>query len=226
MKYASILGGLGAGLFYLGMTRLPGGALVAWLGISFLLVATGYAGAGPRVFGKLKDGSIRPLSVVVLLPYRLLTQCLWQLQRRLSKEPGAHEIVPGLWLGRRPTFEELPAEVTLLVDLAVEFPRSCRTASGCEYLELPCLDTAAPEWEPFREAVQRIATHPEAVYVHCALGHGRSATVVVAVLIARGLAANPVEAEAQVRALRPGIDLSAEQRALLQRFCSQGPDVG
>jgi protein-tyrosine phosphatase len=226
MKYALVLGGLGAGLIYVGKTWLPGGALLAWLGVSFLLVAAGYAGVGPRVFGKRRDGSIQPLYGLILLPYHLLTTGLWHLQRRLSKESAAHEIVPGLWLGRRPRLRELPAEITLLVDLTVEFPRVDAGGPGCEYLALPCLDATAPDWTPFREAVRRIASHAGTVYVHCALGHGRSATVVAAVLIARGLAANPVEAEARVRAMRAGIGLTAEQRALLQRFCSEGPDVG
>jgi len=226
MKYALILGGLGAGLIFVGLTWLPAGVLAVWLGMSFLVVAAGYAGMGPRVFGKQPDGSVRPLSAMVLFPYRLLTEGLWQLHRRVSREPAAQEIVPGLWLGRRPVPQELPPSIGLLVDLAAEFPRACRSLSNCEYLALSCLDAAAPEGAAFRVAVRRIATHPGPVYVHCALGHGRSATVVAAVLIARGLVSDPVEAEERVRSVRVGIGLNACQRSLLQQYCSERADVG
>lgn len=226
MSYALILGGLGIGLVYVGLTWMPGGVLLIWLGLSFLLVAAGYAGIGPRTLGKRQDGTLQPLIGTVLLPYRLLLEGLWQLQRRLSKEPAAHEILPGLWLGRRPVRQDLPAGVALLVDLTVEFPRAVCGTAGCDYLALPCLDAAAPEWVPFRAAVREIAAHPGPVYVHCALGHGRSATVVAAVLIARGQAADPAEAEERVRSIRAGVGLNAGQRAMLRRFCSDGSDVG
>jgi len=226
MSYALILGGLGFGLIYVGLTQLPGGVLLLWLGLSFLVVAAGYAGIGPRVLGKRKDGTVHPLSGTILIPYRLLLEGLWQLQCRLTKEPAAHEIVPGLWLGRRPGPQDLPPGVALLVDLTVEFPRACRGVSGCDYLALPCLDAAAPEWRSFRAAVRKIAANPGPVYVHCALGHGRSATVVAAVLIARGHAADPSEAEARVLSIRAGVGLNAGQRALLRRFCAEGTDVG
>lgn len=218
MKYAAVLGSFGVGLIFVGIRWAPAGLLLTWAGASFCLVALGYAGLGAQVFGKRDDGSVRSVVRAVLLPYLLLIEVLWWIQRRISKEPPCHEIAPGLWLGAWPA-AGLPPEVTLVVDLAAELRRAC--PAGCEYLGLPCLDAALPQWPAFCRAVRRIAAHPGSVYVHCALGHGRSATMVAAILMARGLASNPLEAEQLMRTVRPGVGLTDGQRALLQRYSTE-----
>src|SRR3569623_1658332 len=55
-------------------------------------------------------------------------------------------------------------------------------------------------------------------YVHCAQGHGRSAALVAAVLIARGLAADVDAAERQMTHARPRVGLKPVQRALVRRL--------
>ena len=54
------------------------------------------------------------------------------------------------------------------------------------------------------------------VLVHCALGHGRSATFVAAYLLAEGLAASLPEALDLLRRVWPGVRLSDAQRRLLE----------
>jgi protein-tyrosine phosphatase len=56
------------------------------------------------------------------------------------------------------------------------------------------------------------------VYVHCALGHGRSATVVVAYLVATGRAATVQEGLASLRSKRPGVSLLAPQLDVLMHY--------
>jgi len=113
------------------------------------------------------------------------------------------------------------------VDLTAEFvaPRLVRTRDS--YLCLPTLDNSVPEEESFVELVHKIARWPGGVYVHCASGHGRSATVAAAVLIARGLAADGKTAEEMLKEARPGIRLSPGQRRLLGRVQERlvGPQV-
>jgi protein-tyrosine phosphatase len=191
--------------------------LLLWPAVSFALVAAAYGGAGPRVFGKRPNGTLAAWAVGLLLPYLGLTWLLWHLLRLLSRERCCHEIVPGVWLGRRALNHELPAGIELIVDLTAEFPRPPGPAAGRAYVCLPTLDATAPGEEGFRELVRRLTAWPSPVYVHCAAGHGRSATVVAGLLLARGLAADARQAEATLRRIRPGVRLNRAQRALLER---------
>lgn len=65
-----------------------------------------------------------------------------------------------------------------------------------------------------RWAAQQVAAG-RPVLVHCAHGHGRSATVLAAILIADGRAAGVAEAEALMQAQRPRVRLNRRQRAAL-----------
>lgn len=67
------------------------------------------------------------------------------------------------------------------------------------------------------ELVRKVARWQGGVYIHCASGHGRSATVAAAVLMVRGLAADAKAAENLMKRVRPGIRLSLGQRRLLGR---------
>lgn len=113
----------------------------------------------------------------------------------------------------------------MVVDMTAEFhePESVRT--GRTYLCVPTLDTSVPSLEDFQALIHAIARFPEPVYVHCALGHGRSATVVIAALMATGNAASVEEAERIVKRARPGVGISAAQRRLLQQWSDQQVSV-
>ncbi len=56
------------------------------------------------------------------------------------------------------------------------------------------------------------------IYVHCALGHGRTSTIVVAFLIRNGFEQNIDSALSRLRALRSGVDINATQRELLNAY--------
>ena len=217
MRNALTLLMIAAGLVVLAFLYPSLRGLLLWSGGSFATVAAAYALQKPCVFGKRSDGTMAPLPSLLLLPYLLLTWLLWYGQTRLSREAAWDEVAPGLWLGRRISAERMPRGVTLIVDLTSEFsePRSVR--EGRHYLCLPALDNAAPERGAFQDAVRQVSGWEGGVYVHCALGHGRSALVVAAVMMARGLAATPVEALALLHRARPGVSLSWEQRAFLER---------
>jgi protein-tyrosine phosphatase len=138
--------------------------------------------------------------------------------RLFSREPCCHEVAPGLWLGRRPLRREVPADVVLVVDLTAEFFAARGVRAGREYLALPTLDGTAPDEAALRAAVARLADHPGPVYLHCAAGHGRSALLAAALLLARGLAADHHQAEARLRQVRPRVRLTRRQRQLLRRL--------
>ena len=192
--------------------------LLLWSGLSFGIVGTAYAFQKPRVFGKRLDGTLAWGNCLLLLPYLLLTWLLWYCQTHLTFEAASHEIVPGLWLGRRVSRAELPIGITLIVDLTSEFvePRDLRTAFA--YLCLPTLDNAAPDKENFAAIVQEIADCQEPVYIHCALGHGRSALVMAAVLMERRLVTSPEEVLVLIQQVRPGVRWNRAQQKFLSNW--------
>jgi protein-tyrosine phosphatase len=216
MKYVIVFGLTALYLAVIAMVVGGWAWALLWPAFSFGLVAAGYAGLGPCIFGKRSNGRLAWWAVLALLPYLLILWTLWHLQRCLSRAPVCHEVAPGIWLGRRPLGHELPAGVVLVVDLTAEFfvARSVRT--GRDYLVLPTLDGTAPQEAALREMVARLAEHPGPVYLHCAAGVGRSALLAAAVLLARGLAEDHHQAEARLRQARPGVRLTPPQRRLLK----------
>lgn len=192
--------------------------VLLWPGFCFIGIGLAYLCFGPKTLGKRADGQFPIWSLLCFLPYLGLTRLVWYGYHSINREPIAHEVAPGLWLGRRPHGGELPPAVDLLVDLCAEFTEAPANVRLGTYVSLPTLDATAPAEIPFREIVARIADWPGVVYVHCAMGHGRSATVAAAVLITRGLADSPQQAEKMLQQIRPGVSLKPPQRKLLEAF--------
>lgn len=93
---------------------------------------------------------------------------------------------------------QLPAPVSAVLDVTCELPRTHHH----KYLCLPTWDTQAPSAAAIQTGVDWALGHVEAgrpVYIHCAHGHGRSATVLAAVLLAQGKADSAESAVALMR---------------------------
>lgn len=196
------------------------GWLPIWFGLSFLMVSTAYLGLGAKVFGKTVEGKIALWSLFLLLPYRLINLAFWQIQRLIIKEICCHEIAPGIWLGRRAFAHELPSDISLIVDLTAEFIEPRGVTTGKTYICLPTLDAFIPSDEEFIQLINKVSAWEGNIYLHCALGHGRAATVAAAILIAKEVAKDVEEAEQILKQLRSGVSLSPRQRLLLRRFMS------
>jgi hypothetical protein len=204
---------------YLGVTAWSVRGLGWWLlwpAVSFFLVGGAYAGLGPRIFGKRANGTLAWWATFSLLPYLALNWLVWYLTR-FTREACWNQVAAGLYLGRRAYSWELPTDVGLIVDLTAEFPEPAAVRRRRTYLSLPTLDDCPPDENAFRELVAKIVAYPASAYVHCALGHGRSATVMAAVLLAKGYVADIDAAEWLLRQARPGIRLKARQKRLAAR---------
>ena len=195
--------------------------LVLWPATSVFVVGLGYLFLGPAVFGKRADGQLAPLPLALLFPYHVAAWIRLRWNARDGRPPF-DLVAPGIYLGRRLVdASQLPKDVRLVVDLTAEF-RVTRGVDGhYEYLALPTLDTTVPSYDAFARLASQTAAHAGPVYIHCAAGYGRSAAVAAAVLIARGLAGDVDDAQAQLRAARPKVWLHPGQRAHVIRFAEE-----
>ncbi len=193
--------------------------LLALLGAGFLAPAAAWLGAGPMVFGKRADGGQAPLAVLLSASYLLLSALVFHLGIRLLREDPLNEITEGVHVGRRPLARDTARltglGINTVLDLTAETPARF---TGTTYRCLPVLDHTPPTQAQLAEAAAFIAARPGPVLVHCAAGHGRSATAVAAWLLHRDPGRTVAEVQAQLQRSRPGIRLSAGQRAALETF--------
>lgn len=218
MAYAIVFLAAGGGLTALAAAIGGPAWLLLWPAAASWTVAAAYLGLGPGVFGKRPDGTVAWPARLLLWPYLSAAWVLWRLHRLLGAGRCCDEVADGLWLGRRPYHDELPAGVSLVVDLTSEFAEPRAVLAKAAYRCLPTLDASAPPQRAFLELVREVASWEGCVYVHCANGRGRSATAVAAVLMARGSADNVEQAMALLKKARPKTNLSRPQMRLLQKL--------
>jgi protein-tyrosine phosphatase len=195
----------------------PWAWLYLWPGVSFLVVGAAYGWFGAAVLGKRPDGTISPWVVVLLLPYFLLAWLAWTLHGWIARPERSHEIIPGLWVGRRARASDLPEGIACVVDMTSEFWEPAAVRAGRTYLCLPTLDHHVPGERAFFDLVQQVAGLDRPVYVHCAHGYGRAAMLAAAVMIERGLASGLEDAEQILKQSRPKVHLARRQRVLIRR---------
>jgi protein-tyrosine phosphatase len=218
MRYAVTFLLLGATAVAAAVTGGGWAWLWLWPGACLLAVGTGYAGAGPRVFGKRSDGSRAGWAILVQAPYLGVAWLIWWLLRRVRTEPCCHALAPDLFIGRRPRPAEMPAAVAAIVDLTCELSESAAVRRGRRYLCVPVLDGHVTSDGTFVALVHALARPGETTYVHCAEGRGRTGALAVALLLARGLATDVDSALTLARSTRPSLRLSRSQRAQLERL--------
>lgn len=89
-----------------------------------------------------------------------------------------------------------------------------------DYLCIPILDALAPTVEQLEQAVSWIMTHlaHEGVFVHCALGHGRSIIIIAGFFLENGMVKNSNEAINLVKSKRKNLHLSFIQRWIPEQY--------
>lgn len=219
MKYAITLLLLGIGCISLAYQSGAWAWVLIWCGVSFTWVAVAYGLNCPKMLGKLPTGEISIPHWPIVFPFTAFNWLLWWLRVLLSPEPVYHEILPGLYLGRRACVRELPTNITTVVDMTSELPAASGITIGRDYFCAPTLDGTPVSSSDMERLIDHITEAEAGIYIHCALGHGRSAMVVAAVMIAQGKAHNAEEAEAKLKQIRPGVGLNREQlRGLQSKF--------
>jgi hypothetical protein len=227
-KFSAVFLALAAALFWLGAKQ--GGGIVTVVCFSaaagFLGLSLSYLLSWPGLLGKARNGRLLGSSYLLFWPYHLHGYLALVASRLVLREPPFNEIVPGLFLGSRllPGDGKFLATARLagVLDLTSEFCETAFLRHAGAYLCIPLLDRTAPGAAELRKGVEfireRLKRGP--VYVHCAQGHGRSTTFVVAYLVASGQAASLEAAFELARSKRPRVRLSSSQWRALREFFS------
>ena len=226
-RYGSLAFALAAGTafclvraYHRGGVWHPATLVGLWVTACAALVAHAYAENDPETFGKEADGRMPLLFTLGCLPY---AAPLWLRQFalvRFSREPRWNRLADGIWIGRRPERpSDLPEGATVCVDLAAELPAApfLRKWDG-RYVSFPILEASVRSADDLHACID--ALPDQGIYIHCAQGHGRTGFFACALLLRRGLAATPAEAEARVVAVRPGVKLRHAQRTFLTTLVS------
>lgn len=184
---------------------------LVWTGIACLLASVAWllptqSGTSNRrvrwIFGKRDDGTRAWWSTILLLPFLGPVSAYWHIRRPRLTEAPWHELLPDLVIGRRLLDHEFDLEVDHIVDLTSEYTECAKQRSHPGYLCLPIVDGAAPPPIVLQEFVRQIQKLEGRIYLHCAEGHGRTATVAAALLVARGVAKDVDEALAKISSVR------------------------
>ena len=197
---------------------LPYSLLLLWPAASLVVVGAAYAWGKTALLGK-SDGELSLPARLVLAPYRLGAMAFIRL--RAQFDAPWHEVAPGLLVGRALNRCEarraIDSGVVAVLDLTAEFDE-CPDLLRLPYLNLPVLDLTAPSPAVLSRAADFIENHRAGgkVYVHCALGYGRSACVAAAWLLQSGQAKSASEAIGRVRAARSKTALGRRHAAVLR----------
>jgi dual specificity MAP kinase phosphatase len=161
----------------------------------------------------------------------LLTTFLWVVDHSVRIVGGApirsmSEITPHIHLGgqhnRRGWSKLAKRGVTAVVNMRIEYDDRAAGIAPPSYLHLPTVDETAPSLEHLRHGVAFMAQQIAAggvVYVHCASGIGRAATLVAAYMVQEG--ASPEQAWARIQAVRPFVRPEPCQIEQLTRFAAE-----
>lgn len=227
MRFAVFFASLSALFMWLAVRLGPasiGGVagLVTALGLVGATVA--YALGRPQLLGKQEDGTRAGWASLVHGSYLGLCRFSSTAARFRGDDPW-NSVEPGILLGACPIAREagtlLDKEgVGAVLDLTCELEVPPRLRKNAAYLCLPVLDGTPPTADQLTAGVDFIEHHRGggAVYVHCAVGRGRSATMLAAWLLAVGDAESVAAAEAQLQAKRPTVRLHHAQKAAVESW--------
>jgi hypothetical protein len=218
LKYATLFG-IAALLFAVAAPMYRVMAWVClWPALSFGAVGAGYAGIGPRIFGKRRVGTMAWANSVILAPFLLYTWTVWHLVRLVTREPPANTLGEDLIIGRRLLGHELPGDIRRIIDLTAEFPEPLALRGHPGYRCFPMLDASTPDPDQLLSLVEEISRGTGKLFIHCAQGHGRTGLLTACLLMASAKASDTDESLELIQRVRPLARVSSFQRAFLRQI--------
>lgn len=189
-----------------------------YISVSLALVALAYLLTEPACLSKNANGKHSVWGWLFYAPYFLLCRLSFTLYRISTREPAHVTVATNLAFGRRPSnHETLASSWVNVLDLAVELPAVKVVRKIAGYQSIPILDGTAPTEQELHLAIEWIiqSVTTGQTYVHCALGHGRSACVIIGFLISTGSVGSVNEGVELLRSLRPHVHLNSAQLSVL-----------
>lgn len=195
--------------------------ILAWPALSMALVSVSYFWLGGGLYTK-RNGKVGRISALLLAPARL-GQTASLIYYRKHSHPW-NEVIPGLWIGRKPSRSEArrlieEIGVNRVLDLTAEFSEP-GSLVALDYLNLPVPDLTAPTPKQLAEGsafILHALAAGQTVYVHCKVGYSRSAAIAANVLVISGHCRDIPEAFQRLRDTRPGIVIRPEIHKALSR---------
>ena len=218
LTYGSIFFLLAVPCFILPFQQRGPSWLMLWPGLNFAWIALAFFTNNANLLGKRKSGRLRRLPSLFLAPFLIYSWAIWNLARRMSREPPFHEINASLYIGRRLLASEFDPRFQTVVDLAAEFREPGAIVKHGDYRSFPIMNAAAPDPPALAEFIDKLHRVSGIVYIHCAQGHGRTALIAACLLIARGQAATPEDALRLIQEKRPLARLNSIQHRALTQF--------
>lgn len=153
-----------------------------WGSLSFLLVALSYLGFGAYGFQKNSAPFIMGILFFPFWIFVWINSHIWTI-----RQPPYRHIINQIWVGRYP-FQPPPFQ--LIIDLTAELPRidSFRFLRyhqpNTTIITIPCLDLIPLSSQQMHTAVHHLmAAQGTPVFICCALGFSRSASVIIAWMV-------------------------------------------
>ena len=196
-----------AGAVLSALPSLFGGAWLwmLWVSVSLSVVAFAYLTGNVAVFQKQADGRLSAATTMLLLPYLAgvrLNMAYWLR----SKEKIA-KVRDDVWIG---SISGISGGLPAVLDVCAEYPRPRYHGA---YRVLPLLDMVAPSENDLVQAaslLEALRRQHGKVLTCCALGYGRSASVVLTWLLVYGGCRDLAQATAELKQVRPQMVLPPE----------------
>lgn len=192
--------------------------LLLWPAFNGVILAIAYLARVPQIFGKRSDGTMNPVSTIVLLPYLSCLWLIWHVLRLVQSENAFDNLNDRLVIGRRLLYSEMPPEVQNVIDLTCEFNELGSIVSKYNYVSFPILDASVPGLRDLRSLIQQVGSLKGKSFIHCAQGHGRTGLVSAAILLSHDPELTVDEVLEQIRAARPALRCNREQTVALNRL--------
>lgn len=201
--------------------------ILIWISLSSLYYAIAYFADFGEMLFKSKGGRLPFYIKIAIFPVLLGATIFNLIARSRDNVPPLQEIRDGLWLSRRLVFTDLKplkeSPINAILDVTAEFDAIETQFLGrdVEYLNIPVMDHNSPRKNQLEMAVRWIDQQRKdgkEVLIHCALGQGRSVTVLLAYLKFLDPSRSYQDLIDEVRKVRPNVKPNTRQFASLNSF--------
>jgi protein-tyrosine phosphatase len=187
-----------------------------WIGVSLLFIGLGYFGLGSVIFQKKENGSFTFAANILFFPYRWMSRLVRNVFFKSYQTP--QKITNKLYLGA--FWMTKLHNYHAVFDVCSEYKKSSNNTQN--YISYPLIDLATPTIDELHLGVKKLdelIQNNNTVFIHCALGMSRSATLVFAWLLYTHKIKTVKEGFAFFEDNNYEFNLSGKHKELLEIYC-------